>query len=40
LCRWAVGIATRDYRRYLQEVSDFVLGRPVTHPTPRRRACG
>ena len=36
LCRWAVGIATRDYRRYLQEVSDFVLDRPVTHPTPPR----
>jgi hypothetical protein len=36
LCHWAVGIATRDYRRYLQEVSDFVLGRPVTHPTPPR----
>jgi hypothetical protein len=36
LCRWAVGIATRDYRRYLREVSDFVLGRPVTHPTPPR----
>jgi hypothetical protein len=36
LARWAVGIATRDYRRYLQEVSDFVLGRPVTHPTPPR----
>jgi hypothetical protein len=36
LCRWAVGIATRDYRRYLQEVADFVLDRPVTHPTPPR----
>src|ERR1700733_13365789 len=36
LARWAVGIATRDYRRYLQEVADFVLGRPVTHPTPPR----
>ena len=36
LARWAVGIATRDYRRYLQEVSDFVLGRPVTHPAPPR----
>ncbi len=34
-CRWAVGTATRDYRRYLQEVFDFVLDRPVTHPTPR-----
>jgi hypothetical protein len=36
LARWAVGIATRDYRRYLQEVADFVLDRPVTHPTPPR----
>ena len=36
LARWAVGIATRDYRRYLQEVADFVLGRPVTHPAPPR----
>jgi len=36
LARWAVGIATRDYRRYLQEVSDFVLDRPVTHPAPPR----
>jgi hypothetical protein len=36
LCRWAAGIATRDYCRYLQEVADFVLGRPVTHPTPPR----
>jgi hypothetical protein len=36
LARWAAGIATRDYRRYLQEVSDFVLDRPVTHPAPPR----
>jgi hypothetical protein len=36
LARWAVGIATRDYRRYLQEVADFVLNRPVTHPAPPR----
>jgi hypothetical protein len=36
LARWAVGIATRDYRRYLQEVADFVLDRPVTHPAPPR----
>lgn len=36
LCRWAVGIAKRDYRRYLQEVADTVLGRPPTHPTPPR----
>jgi hypothetical protein len=36
LARWAVGIATRDYRRYLQEVADLVLDRPVTHPAPPR----
>jgi hypothetical protein len=36
LTRWAVGIATRDYRRYLQEVADIVLDRPLTAPTPPR----
>jgi hypothetical protein len=36
LARWAVGIATRDYRRYLQEVADVTLGRPLTRPTPPR----
>jgi hypothetical protein len=36
LARWAVGIARRDYRRYLQEVSDLVLGREPTPPTPPR----
>jgi len=36
LCRWAVGIARRDYRRYLQEVADVALGRPPTHPAPPR----
>ena len=36
LARWAVGIATRDYRRYLQEVADIVLDRPLTAPTPPR----
>jgi hypothetical protein len=36
LARWAVGIATRDYRRYLQEVADIVLDRPLTPPTPPR----
>jgi hypothetical protein len=36
LARWAVGIATRDYRRYLQEVADVTLGRPLTPPTPPR----
>jgi hypothetical protein len=38
LARWAVGIAKRDYRRYLQEVSDFVLDRaPTPPPAPRVR---
>ena len=36
LARWAVGIATRDYRRYLQEVADLTLARPLTPPTPPR----
>jgi hypothetical protein len=36
LARWAVGIATRDYHRYLQEVADIVLDRPLTPPTPPR----
>ena len=36
LARWAVGIARRDYRRYLQEVSDLVLGREPTPPPPPR----
>src|ERR1700733_5797693 len=34
IARWAVGLATRDYRRYLQEVADITLGRPLTPPTP------
>jgi hypothetical protein len=36
LCRWAVGLVTRDYRRYLQEVADITLDRPLTAPTPPR----
>ena len=28
LCRWACGIARRDYNMFLQELSDVVLGRP------------
>ena len=27
LCRWACGTAKRDYNRYLQELSDLILGR-------------
>lgn len=38
LCRWACGLAKRDYRRCLQEVSDLVLGRaPTPPPAPRVR---
>ena len=38
LARWAIGIAKRDYKRYLQEVADTVLARPLTPPTlPRVR---
>ncbi|HVC51538.1 MAG TPA: hypothetical protein VND87_05920 [Stellaceae bacterium] len=38
LARWAVGIARRDYCRYLREVADLVLGRPPTPPpAPRVR---
>jgi hypothetical protein len=36
LAHWAVGIAKRDYCRYLQEVADIVLDRPLTAPTPPR----
>jgi hypothetical protein len=38
LARWAVGIARRDYCRYLREVADLVLGRePTPPPAPRVR---
>lgn len=36
LARWAIGIAKRDYCRYLQEVADIVLDRPLAAPTPPR----
>jgi hypothetical protein len=36
LARWAVGIAKRDYCRYLREVADIVLDRPLTAPAPPR----
>ncbi len=36
LCRWAAAIARRDYRRYLHELGDFVLGRQTPEePLPR-----
>lgn len=36
LCRWACRIARQDYRRFLHEVSDFVLQRQ-TPPPPMAR---
>src|SRR5271165_969081 len=38
LCRWACGVAKRDYNRFLGEMSAFVLGRePPAPPAPRRQ---
>ena len=38
LARWAVGIAKRDYCRYLREVADIVFDCPLTPPpAPRVR---
>jgi hypothetical protein len=38
LCRWACGVAKRDYSRFLGEFSAFVLGREApTPPAPRRQ---
>ena len=36
LCRWACRVASQDYRRFLHEVSDFVLQRQ-TPPLPVER---
>ena len=36
LARWAVGVAKRDYYRFLREVADIVLDRPLTPPTAPR----
>jgi hypothetical protein len=36
IARWAIGIAKRDYCRYLREVADLTLDRPLTVPTPPR----
>jgi hypothetical protein len=36
LCRWACAGARRDYGRFLQELSDFVLDREPTLPPPAR----
>ena len=38
LCRWACGVAKRDYSRFLGEFSAFVLGREApAPPAPRRQ---
>jgi hypothetical protein len=38
LCRWACGVAKRDYNRFLGELSAFVLGREApAPPAPRRQ---
>jgi hypothetical protein len=37
LCRWACGIAKRDYNRFLGEMSAFVLGRDAPAPSAPRR---
>jgi hypothetical protein len=37
LCRWACGIARRDYNRFLGEMSAFVLGHEAPAPPPPRR---
>jgi hypothetical protein len=38
LCRWACGVAKRDYNRFLGEMSAFVLGHEApAPPAPRRQ---
>ena len=37
LCRWACGVAKRDYNRFLAELSAFVLGHEAPAPPPPRR---
>ena len=36
LCRWACRVASQDYRRFLHEVSDFVLQRQTPPPPVER----
>jgi hypothetical protein len=36
MCRWAVRVARRDYRRYLHELGDFVLQRETPPPPVER----
>ncbi|MBV8088971.1 MAG: hypothetical protein JO139_05250 [Alphaproteobacteria bacterium] len=37
LCRWACGVAKRDYNRFLGELAAFVLGREAPAPRAPRR---
>ena len=37
LCRWACGVAKRDYNRFLGELGAFVLGHETPAPPPPRR---
>jgi hypothetical protein len=36
MCRWACAVAHQDYRRYLHEISDFVLQRQTPAPPVSR----
>ena len=38
LTRWACATAKADYLRFLQELSDFVLGRETRHAAPATAA--
>jgi hypothetical protein len=38
LCRWACGVTKRDYGRFLQELSDLVLGRETVVQAPTAAA--
>ena len=38
LCRWACATARADYQRFLQELSDFILGREARHLAPAAAA--
>jgi hypothetical protein len=38
LCRWACATAKGDYQRFLQDLSDFVLGRETRHAAPATAA--
>jgi hypothetical protein len=36
MCRWAVRVACRDYRRFLHELADFTLQRETPPPPVER----